>query len=173
MEKKEIIKHINESINEIGFDFLGINSLHEEEEKYEIMVGYDFQKEFLYDLFFNPSKIKIDTSEAIINKETEKNLNRGIFSLKYETTINYEQNNENYEFDIMFSGENVNFLIKPSDVDGRKTMIIDWDSIDYEIYTKMGDLITFHIFEKIKDEKIERNFIKHFIGYFIEREVLV
>lgn len=173
MKRKNIIKLINETISSKGFDFLDIESMEKEEINLNILNSYDFQKAFLYDLFFNDKKIKTNTSEATIRKETENDLMRGNFDLEYSTVVDYEYLNQKLSFEIMFEGEKVDFVIKESELDGRKKVFIDWDSIGYSFYNIDGDLIDFHIFEKLNDPRIERNFIKQFIGLFIETDIMV
>ena len=172
MERKNIIKFINETISSPEFDFLGLSQIHEEEQNYLLMNEYEFQQKFLYDLLFDKSKINIKTSEANIKKDASGDLTEGKIDLEYSVEISYEYNEKDVEFEIIFQGEGISYRLTPSKQDGRKTIVIDWDSVDYEIYSRTGDLISFNIFNKIKDERIERNFIKEFIGIFIEKEVL-
>ena len=172
MNRKEIIKFVNETISNKEFDFLGLKQIHEEEDNYLIMNEYEFQQAFLYDLLFNPSKIEISSSGAEIKKSSGRGSNDGEFNIEYSVDVEYEYNEKKYNLEIMFNGENVSYKVVSSEHDGRKSIIIDWESIDYEIYSGLGDLIDFHIFEKIKDERLERSFIKEFIGLFIEDEIL-
>jgi hypothetical protein len=172
MERKDIIKFINETISSPEFDFLGLSRIHEEENNYKLMNEYEFQQKFLYDLLFNKTKIKIKTSEAKIRKESEDDLTKGRIDIEYSAEITYEYNERELEFEILFEGDGIEYKVTQSERDGRKTIVIDWDSINYEIYSNIGDSINFHIFDKIKDKRIERKFIKEFIGIFIEREIL-
>jgi len=160
---------INETISN-DFDFLGIKSAESEQQTIETMNTYEFQKEFLYDLFFNKHKFKIDASEAILRKQTKDDFNRGIFNIDYTTNIHYENNGTEFDLVIDFSGEEVDFFIKASEEDGREVLVIDWESINYEIYTPNGDIIDFHVFDRM-EEKIERLFMREFLGYFIEKEI--
>ncbi len=172
MERKKIIKFINETISNPRYDFLGINSMNEEEDNYHILNSYEFQQKFLYDLLFNKSKVKINTSEAKIKKESEGDLRKGKIDIEYSADVIYEYNENEFEFNIEFEGDNILYKITSSEYDGRKTIVIDWESINYDVYSNLGDLIDFEIFNKIKDKRIERNFIKEFIGIFIEKEIL-
>lgn len=172
MERKELIKFINETISNSEYDFLGMSAIHEQEDNYKLFNDYDFQRQFLYDLFFDKEKISLDTSEATIKKESSGDLTSGTFDIEYSTTVTYEYNEKTYSFELLFHGENIDYKIQTSEHDGTKKIYIDWQSIDYDIYSLVGDLIKLHIFDKIKDERIERNFIKNFIGIFIEKEIL-
>lgn len=171
MNKKNLIKFINETISSNQFDFLGLKEFENEEALLNTLLDFNFQKKFLYDLFFNNQNVKISISEGKIKKETTKDLNTGIFTVDYSAEIEYQYNGTDLELTISFSGESVDYKIDVSEKDGRKVLLIDWDSINCEIFSPSGDLVDFHIFEKV-DEKIYRMFINKFIGYFIEKEIM-
>ena len=172
MKKKGLIKIINESIASNDFDFLDLNRTKEEEQTLETLNDYFFQKKFLYDLFFNKPNIEIGASEAHISIDFDPELISGNFNIKYSTEIKHNHENEIVEFDCVFDGDVVKFKIENTPLDGQKKIIVDWESINYEFYTKNGDVVDFSVFEKIEDPRIERMFLREFIGYFIEKRIL-
>lgn len=171
MGVKNIIKLINETINSTKFDFLGMSDMEMEQQMVEILNDYVFQKKFLYDLLFNKNNIKIKTSEATLKKEVDNGLKSGKLTFEYAVEIEYPFENIELEFEILFNGESVDFKFIETEKDGTEKLIIDWESINYEIYSKTGDLIDFNVFDKINDSRIERMFLREFLGYFIEKEV--
>jgi len=171
MEFKNVIKLINETINSTDFDFLSMSTTEEEEQILEILNDYIFQKKFLYDLLFNKNNIKIKASEATLKKELNADLQSGKLDFEYGCEIEYEYDDLDLEFEILFNGEGVDFKFIESKHDGSQKLVIDWDSINYEFYSNVGDVVDFNVFEKIKDPRIERMFLREFLGYFIEKEL--
>jgi len=171
MEFKKVIKLINETINSTDFDFLGMSNIEDEQQIVETLNNYVFQKKFLYDLLFNKNNITINASEVTLKKELDSDLKSGKLNFEYSANIEYTFDEIDLEFEILFTGESIDFKITESEYDGTEKLIIDWDSINYEVYSNNGDLIDFHVFEKMEDPRIERMFLREFLGYFIEKEV--
>lgn len=167
---KKIIKIINETISSNEFNFLGIDEINQNEDTKKILNSYDYQKTFLYDLLFNKKNIEIKTSEATIKKR-DVETDRGMFDINYSTEVVHYFNEQLFEINVDFHGENVNYILKTNEYDGQRKLFIDWDSIGFTIFNGEGDIIDFNVFDKM-DEKIERLFIKEFIGFFIETDIL-
>lgn len=168
MKKNKIIHIINEEIN---YAVLDIDEINREQNLIDVVSSFDFQKTFLYDLFFNHGhNISIETSDTeIITNEFDGT--EGKFSFDYTTTIEYKYNNNKIQFDILFNGKGVKFKLSPSSKDGSEKVFIDWGAIDYDIFVNTNDLVIFNIFDKTPP-KVERMFIRSFIGPFIEETLI-
>lgn len=177
MNKKDIIKKINEEISR--FDFLNNNSILKEREEYDILDNLDFQKRFVFDVISGKPNVKIVDGEGKIGRNWD-DTDDGELSLEYESTVTYhwKELDKPIEFKVFIDGDDVPFSVREERSPGDRITpeyveayitYIDWDAFEVFFYTKAGD-------ETIpalnRDPRIKELFVRKFVEVFIQKETL-
>jgi len=160
---KNIIKAINEEINE--FDFLG-NDRHEMlMENIQLMENEDFQKQFIVDFLTGKSEKYsiIDSIEVKLigdwkSTEVSEESQLGV-ECSADLEYTYDISKQPINFSLSFESDNI------STSDGE----INWGDVNVTLYTMEGDEIQFTAFESAPD-KIRELFIREFISDVFEKE---
>lgn len=183
MEKKDIIRIINEEIS--NFDFLN-NELNQKEfESIEILKNEEFQKQFICDSLLNKKdKIKLKINDSTVGGDYEDDFkDASRISLEYNLTVEYkyDQTKEPAVFDLMFYGDKIGISkdgwYDPGRFGGTPDTDIEpsgdawfsylnWDDIEVNIYTTDGDEIPFIAFQKAPP-KIQMLFVRDYTANLI------
>ena len=179
MEKKDLIKLINEEITK--FDFLGNDENLKEEENYDLLKNEDFQKQFICDSLVNNGKIKRDITDANVGGDWD-NTEASKLTIRYYVNITYayDPSKQPVRFTVDFESENIGIGVDSTYEPGTREIppsgdasynYIEWSDINVALFTLDGDSIEFIAFQNAPP-KIRDLFIREYTEDFIASETI-
>lgn len=175
MNGKDIIKLINEEINE--FDFLRTDEDSKIQENIDLLKNEDLQKQFICDSLISGDKIKSSVVESTIGGDWEED-EASRLDLTYYLSIEYkyDESKEPLNFSLDFEGQVS--VTKSDDYDagsyanyvapsgGAWFSDFDWNDISATLTTSDGDVIPFVAFDRAPT-RIKALFIRQYVESYI------
>jgi hypothetical protein len=112
MEKKHIIRLINEEIGD--YDFIGLDKMNEEDSNNMLLNGKEFQTQFVFDVvnnFKNTIKLADVNASSSNDEDLFKNGSEtgDAFNLEYDVDIIYNYLGKSIPLTLVFEGHNIQY----------------------------------------------------------------